>query len=390
MFLNDLSLPSEELCMAEIFSAAGYATAYIGKWHLDGQGRDRYIPPERRQGWQYWKAAECDHNYNHSHYYTGTSDQKQFWEGYDAFAQTRDAQQYLRDHAQTNTPFVLLVAYGGPHFPHGTAPAEYQAMYPVEKLKLRPNVPASVQANARKEAQGYYAHCSAVDKCVGDILATLAETGLAKDTIVLFTADHGEMLGSQGVPPKKKQAPWTESANVPFLLRNPLLKVSAAREVPMPLTSPDILPTLLGLAGVAVPKTIEGEDLSRLIGSGSTTNDRAVLYMNVAPFGMGEFGREYRALRTSRYTYVRGIDGPWLLYDDQNDPYQMNNLAGKPEAGAIQKTMDDRLGAELKKIGDDFRPAKSYLKQWGYQVSPQGEIPYGPKAKPQSPERRPQ
>ena len=70
---------------------AGYETAYIGKWHLDGHGRTSYIPPERRQGFDYWKAAECDHDYNHSHYYTGESKEKRFWDGYDAFAQTRDA-----------------------------------------------------------------------------------------------------------------------------------------------------------------------------------------------------------------------------------------------------------------------------------------------------------
>ena len=71
MFLNDAHLPEGELCMAEIFRQAGYVTAYIGKWHLDGHGREAYIPPDRRQGWEYWKAAECDHTYNHSHYYSG-------------------------------------------------------------------------------------------------------------------------------------------------------------------------------------------------------------------------------------------------------------------------------------------------------------------------------
>ncbi|MBM3493186.1 MAG: sulfatase, partial [Armatimonadetes bacterium] len=69
MFLNDLHMPASELCMAEILQRSGYRTAYIGKWHLDGHGRETYIPPERRQGWDFWKAAECDHRYLHSHYY---------------------------------------------------------------------------------------------------------------------------------------------------------------------------------------------------------------------------------------------------------------------------------------------------------------------------------
>jgi arylsulfatase A-like enzyme len=387
MFLNDLSLPDRELCLAEIFRAAGYATAYIGKWHLDGRGREAYIPPERRQGWDYWKAAECDHNYYHSHYYTGNSDQKQFWDGYDAFAQTKDAQQYLREHAHSGPPFVLLVAYGGPHFPHNTAPAQYRALYPLEKIALRPNVPPALQATARAEAQGYYAHCTALDQCVGDLLATLAETGLAANTIVVFTSDHGEMLGSQGVPPRKKQVPWAEAANVPFLLRAPALRKSPARVVQTPLTTPDILPTLLGLAGVAIPRSIEGEDLSGLLRGGREAEDRVALYMHPAPFGMGAFGREYRALRTSRYTYVRDIHGPWLLFDDRKDPGQLENLAGKRTASGLQKKLDARLQAALKKIGDDFRPAHAYLEEWGYAVNPQGEIPYGPQAKEQSPKR---
>src|SRR4051812_5267242 len=110
MFLNDAYLPDEELCMAEIFKAAGYTTGFIGKWHLDGHGRDSFIPPERRQGWGYWKGAECDHNYIHSHYYTDNSPEKKFWEGYDAIAETKDAQQYIREHSTSWEPFILVVA----------------------------------------------------------------------------------------------------------------------------------------------------------------------------------------------------------------------------------------------------------------------------------------
>lgn len=386
MFLNDASLPDRELCMAEIFSSAGYSTAYIGKWHLDGRGRESFIPPERRQGWQYWKAAECDHNYNKSHYYANDSNEKKYWEGYDAFSQTKDAQQYLLDHAKRDKPFILVLSYGGPHFPHGTAPKEFQALYPPESIKLPPNVPEHMQAEARAEAQGYYAHCTALDKCIGDIMATLSNTGLAENTIVVFTSDHGEMLGSKGCAPKMKQVPWAEAAGIPFLLRLPSNGNILARVSPTPLTTPDILPTLLGLTGVSAPKSIEGDDLSKAILSNQEIPDRAALYMSIAPFVPKEFAKEYRAIRTSRYTYVRGLDGPWLFYDDEKDPYQMDNLAMKPEHAALQQKLDAQLQGELKKIGDDFRPAKSYLDQWGFKVAPMKSVPYGPKSKAQEPQ----
>jgi arylsulfatase A-like enzyme len=69
VFLNDVLLQHKSLSIADVFNQAGYRTGYIGKWHLDGHGRSTYIPPERRQGFQYWRALECSHNYNNSAYY---------------------------------------------------------------------------------------------------------------------------------------------------------------------------------------------------------------------------------------------------------------------------------------------------------------------------------
>lgn len=86
MFINDLYLPSEEYCMAEIYNDAGYQTTYLGKWHLDGHGRKKFVAPARRQGWQEWKAGECDHNYNKEHYYHNSDTTQQFWEGYSPYA----------------------------------------------------------------------------------------------------------------------------------------------------------------------------------------------------------------------------------------------------------------------------------------------------------------
>ena len=390
MFLNDAYLPAEELCMAEVFKDAGYTTAYIGKWHLDGHGRGSYVAPERRQGWDYWKAAECDHNYNKSHYYQGDSNDRRFWEGYDAVAETRDAQAFLREHAKGEKPFVLLVSYGVPHFPHATAPQEYKELYPPDKIKLPPNVPEEMKQKAAAEAQGYYAHCTALDKCIGELMAAIDETGLADRTILVFTADHGEMLGSHGVRPCLKQVAFDEAARVPFLLRYPATLGRQGRKVDLPLTTPDILPTLLGLAGVTVPKSIEGQDLSAGLRDERPDADRAAMYMGVAPFGgESEWLQPYRAIRTSRYTYIRSLRGPWMLFDDQKDPYQMENLVGKPEHAALVADFDGRLQRELKRIGDEFQPGQYYLDRWGYEVGRHGSVPYTPNAKVQSPKRRP-
>ena len=375
MFLNDAHLPEEELCMAEIFKPAGYTTGFIGKWHLDGRGRRAYIPPERRQGWEYWKGAECDHNYLKSHYYTGESSEIQYWPGYDAYAQTADAQQYLKDHAKGDKPFVLMLAFGTPHFPHHTAPEEYKKMYPVESIKLPPNVPQEMQEKAKKEAQGYYAHCTALDKCLGDLLETLKETGLDSKTIVVFSSDHGEALGSHGVPATQKQVAWSEAAQVPFLIRVPGVK---AREVATPISTPDVLPTLLGLTKVEVPKSVEGEDLSASIKEGKDI-DRVALYMSVWPFAMVAKDKiqEYRAILTQRYTYVRSQAGPLLMYDNQVDKYQMDNLVGKAGAEEQVKEMEARLQNELKRVKDDFRPGEEYLKEWGYEgIKPGQSIGY--------------
>ncbi len=375
MFLNDIHLPAEELCMAEILSPAGYHTGIIGKWHLDGHGRSAYIPPERRQGWEYWKVAECDHSYARSHYYTGNSPEKQFWPGIDAVAQTKDAQAFIQEQARKDQPFVLLISYGGPHFPYKDAPEEFLKLYPPDQIQLPPNVPESMLPLARKQAQGYYALCTMLDQCIGDLLKTIDETGIADKSVVVFTSDHGESLGCHGVNPNNKQVAWSESAAVPFLLRIPGIE---ARKVNTPLTTPDILPTLLGLCGVDIPQSIEGQNLAASLKNGENL-DRAALYMGISPFvGPPDgWGRPYRAIRTQRYTYARDLNGPWLLYDDLQDPHQMNNLVGHADFKPTLDELDARLSAELKRINDPFHPGEWYYKQWGFPFSAHRSAPYG-------------
>ncbi|MDP6524790.1 MAG: sulfatase [Kiritimatiellia bacterium] len=363
MYDNDLYLPSEELTMGELFKEAGYNTAYIGKWHLDAHGRNTYIPPERRQGFDYWKVLDITHNYPRSHYYDNNDPKLKMWDGYDAYAQTKDAQAYIRKHANDEKPFLFFFSFGGPHFPHKTAPKELKALYPPESLKLRPNVEFTEkypESKIREELQGYYGHCTAIDQCVGDLLDTLDELGIADNTIVVFTSDHGEMMGSHGKRPSAKLHPYDEANRVPFLFRYPPLTDGKARKVKTPLNTPDILPTLLALTDIEIPDTIEGEDLSILFKEPGKEIDRAALTMQIVP--QNNFFNPYRGVRTARYWYAEQAgNGEKFLFDCEKDPYQMNNLAGKPEAEKLQAKMAERLKAELIKVGDyPFKGADHY------------------------------
>ncbi len=377
LFLNDVYLKPEATSLAEAYSAGGYDTAYIGKWHIDGHGRSAFIPRERRQGFDYWKVLECTHNYNRSPYYAGDGKAKLTWEGYDAIAQTRDAQKYIRDHAK-GKPFILVLSWGPPHNPYQTAPKKYRDMFPdAGAIKLRPNVPAARRRSARRDLQGYYAHAAALDACVGDLLGTLDECGIAQDTIFVFTSDHGDMLGSHGM--QRKQKPWDESVRVPFLLRYPAALGKAGKTIDMPISTPDIMPTLLGLSGLKSPDTVEGRDYSGVLAGTVQPDNEASLIMCPSPFGewiRARGGKEYRGVRTRRYTFVRDLKGPWLLYDNQADPYQMKNLVNDPAHAAVQKKLDALLTAKLKAANDEFLPGGAYIKKWGYKVDARGTVPY--------------
>jgi len=374
VFLNDVRLTDKATSLAQAYRDAGYQTAYIGKWHLDGNRRSGFIPRERRQGFEFWKALGCTHAYNNSFYYAD-DDIKLQWEGYDAIAQTREAQRYVRDHAE-GPPFLLVLSWGPPHDPYGTAPQKYRDLFDPSRLGLRPNVPEQYTDKAKQAAAGYYAHIAALDDCVGDLLETLRQTGIERDTIFVFTCDHGDMLYSHGC--QNKQRPYDESIRVPFLLRYPALLGDRGATIDMPINSPDIMPTLLGLSGIPVPKTVEGMDFSGVL-NGSTAPDNAALIACYAPFGQwtrAGGGREYRGVRTRQYTYVRDLNGPWLLYDNQNDPYQLNNLCNAPEHGDLQARLDALLSARLKETKDDFLPAGDYIAKWAYEVDDTGTVRY--------------
>ena len=367
IFYNDKPLDPNATTIAKVYGKAGYKTGYIGKWHIDGHGRTSFIPRERRQGFEFWKVLECTHNYNKSLYY-GDTDVKEYWDGYDAVSQTREAQKYIRKHVE-KSPFVLFMSWGPPHAPYHTAPEKYRKMFSdPEKIALPPNVPNSLRKKARQELAGYYAHIAVLDDCIADVLGTIRDCGIEEDTIFVFTSDHGDMLYSHNMT--KKQKPWEESVRVPFLIRYPAVHGKSGKEIDMPINTPDIMPTLLGLSGLAIPKSVEGKDFSDVIrGSQSPDNDAALISCPV-PFhqwGYRRGGREYRGVRTRRYTYTRDLNGPWLLYDNQMDPHQLRNLCNDPEYAKVRRELEKMLAQKLKETNDEFLSGPEYMAMWNYQ-----------------------
>jgi arylsulfatase A-like enzyme len=379
IFLNDAHLRDEAVTLAEVMKGAGYATGMIGKWHLNGRGRLSYIPPENRQGFDYWKVMECTHAYNESYYY-GDTPEKLKWEGYDALAQTKDACEYIKEKGKEGKPFLLCLWWGPPHNPYGTAPKEYKEKYEAGKIELRENVPGVYADEARKEHAGYYAHCTALDDCVARVREALKGAGVEDDTIIIFSSDHGDMLWSHGF--NRKQKPWDESVRVPMLWTWPAGLGREGKDVDGAMNTEDIMPTILGLCGVDGPKGMEGLDYSKYMKGGENPNKgNAAVLGCVAPFGEWNRlvgGREYRGLRTERYTYVRDLKGPWLLYDNEKDPYQKENLVGK--GLEVEGTLEARLKEKLAATGDEFLTGEEYLKRWGYasRVDAKGTLPTRP------------
>lgn len=372
LFYNDKPLKTEEVCIAEVYKENGYQTGYIGKWHINGhpqgmknhKGRQLPVKADRRQGFDYWKVHECTHNYNNSIYFD-ENNVKHKWEGYDAIAQTKDAIKYMQ--ANKENPFVLFVSYGPPHAPYQTAPKKYKDLYKDMDIKLRPNVPENRAAKAKEDIKGYYVHISALDDCIAALQNEIKTLGIDENTIFVLTSDHGDMLYSHSQV--KKQKPWEESINVPFIIKYPA-KLKPGTKMTKVFSYPDIMPTLLGMSGLSVPESVQGVDYTGQLLGVEDLDVEAALITCPVPFHQWKYkhgGREYRGVRTEKYTYVKDLKGPWLLYDNEKDPYQMNNIVGKNEYKAIQADLEAQLNAILQKNGDEFLPAAAYMKAWGYQ-----------------------
>lgn len=403
---NNSKLPHDVPSMGTILRQQGYDTAYIGKWHLAGeafigqteqnQGQNGFIPPgPDRHGFDFWAVHHCSHSYWNAYYFRDTPNPIAI-QGWEPDTQTDIALDYLRQHAASNTskPFAMVVAWGTPHTPF-TAPEAYKALYDPAKLILRPNVrlaPETVnnvehrlepdispEKLLRTHTLNYYAAISNIDHNLGRLLDELKRLDLDRDTLVVFTSDHGEMLGSHGQ--WSKLQPWDESIRIPMLLRWPG-RIDAEQKIDVPFSLTDILPTIIGLTGLQADTRFDGTDFSPLL-RGESMADLPTASFLLWPCSAVTWGKKwtyctdmgrstpcrgfpadflecYRGIRTPRHTYVCRHDAPWMLYDNVADPYQTTNLLETEGAQAIPRHLELELHNWLKKTNDQFHATDYY------------------------------
>ncbi|KJD35101.1 sulfatase [Tamlana sedimentorum] len=376
VFLNDVRLGPDNNSFGKILKEEGYNTAYIGKWHLDGNERSAYIPKERRQGFDYWKTLNCSHSYNNSNYW-GNDDKLKQWKGYDAKAQTKDAVAYIEEQAKSEKPFSLVLSWGPPHAPYQTAPKEFQDLYKNVDIQLRPNVPEKLVERTKKILKGYYAHCSALDSYIKELQDAVKRNNIEDNTIFVFTSDHGDMINSHGE--MKKQKIYEESAKVPFIVKYPALLGKEGKKSDFLLNTLDILPTMLGMSGIKIPKNLDGENITDIILGKKQDDRKASLVACIQPFGQWKRkigGKEFRGIITKTHTYARDLDGEWLLFDNVKDPYQLNNLIENPDYKVVSKELEILLEEELNRLDDEFLPGKAYIEKWGHTVDSTGTVPF--------------
>ena len=388
---NDVPIRTDVPTLGTVLRDAGYATGYIGKWHLDGMPRNRFTPPgPRRLGFDhYWAVWNCHHDYFHGKYYEDTPEVHTI-RGYEPDTQTEMAIDFMRRHRQD--PFALALSWGPPHGPLELVPDRYRLRYEPGELTLRANVmpenigrwtlacaakafrstsstdsdsSPDIEHRIRESIADYYAAITALDADLGCLLAALRQLELEDSTVVIFTSDHGSMLWSHGRI--RKQQPWMETVLVPFV-------ISAPGQMPAGLRTDklvglvDLLPTALELLGQEIPEGIDGKSVCKAVLGEEPGAESAFLGVPVPVDGITQEGvdRGWRGVLTDRFTYACWEDGRgWVLYDNEKDPYQMSNLIDDSEALTLQARMDDVLRRCMEQVGEDFSPWQEYLRRSG-------------------------
>ncbi len=362
---NHRRLPPGEPTLAHYLSATGYDTAYIGKWHLASCGpregpddfRTRPVPPDRRGGYRYWLASDTleftSHGYD-GHMFDGDGNRRDFPAGrFRADAQTDWVIDYLRTR-QDGQPFFLFVSYIEPH--HQNDHGHYEG--PVgSKTRFRDFVtPGDLEGTAgdwREEYPDYLGCIHSLDANVGRIRAALAERGLADNTLVVYTSDHGSHFKTRN--DEYKRSCHDGCIRVPLVACGPGFR--GGRTVTDLVSLIDLPPTLLAAAGTAIPAVMRGQPLQPLL-AGDRSERPPEVFVQISESQCG------RAIRTDKWKYSvqapgeagRDRESPVyveaFLYDLEHDPHERCNLVADPSLADVRRELARTLLRRMRDAGE--------------------------------------
>lgn len=363
-FVNDKPVvPGHGKKFVEVLRDAGYATAYVGKWHLLGGDRDRPVPVgEMRYGFdELFLTNNCHVNFNKGAcFYWNDDGEKVFFDDWEVSGQTEQAIAYLDSRKYDDRPFALFVSWHPPHdwgkfkdedgkmHYRYDAPQELMAYYDRDSIRMRPGVENT--PDRRRMYHGHMAMATGVDLAFGRLMDKLKEMGVEENTLVVFTSDHGDMLEFSGAE-LPKQYPHDYSSRVPLILRMPGVLAEGDSSALL-VGAMDLMPTVLGLMGLDIPKQCQGHDLSRAMISG---DEDAVDYIPIWLY----VGEGFRGVIPRDFTFSTQPDGGSaslhnVLFDRNTDPCQLHNLYEDPAYAGKKEELVGLTRKWMKKYGDRF------------------------------------
>ena len=353
-FRNGIPLPPHLKTLAHHFGGAGYATGYIGKWHLY-EGSDGPVPAEHRGGYDYWLASNILEFTSDSYQTTLYDNDNRAVElpGYRVDAVTDAMIRFIDRHREQ--PFFLFSSYIEPHHQNHLddypPPEGYRERY---SGRWVPPDLAALGGSAHRHLGGYFGMVKRLDEALGRLLDALRSLDLTDDTIVLFTSDHGCHFKTRNA--EYKRSCHESSIRVPAALHG--AGFTGGGQVQQLVSLIDLPPTLLDAAGLKVPAEMEGRSILPLL-RGDAGGWPEEVFFQISESQVG------RGVRTRRWKY--GVDAPGqdgrrdpgssryveqYLYDLQADPHELRNLAGADSHRDVAEDMKARLVRRMVAAGE--------------------------------------
>ncbi|MFR9583772.1 MAG: sulfatase-like hydrolase/transferase [Rikenellaceae bacterium] len=360
---NNILMNQDIVTFAESLSKSGYKTGYVGKWHLDGADKPGWIPT-RKFGFEDNKymfnrghdkvikevngVPEMGHNAQGKNLYASAADEKSYTTDYLGDKSV----EFIR--ANSKTPFCFMVSIPDPHTPNSVR-KPYDTKYAGQQFSEpasidRGNLPEWLKRLGKAEKKGtlakdpkgmaaYWGMVKCIDDNVGKIIGALKAEGILDNTIIIFTSDHGDMLGEHNKD--NKGIPFEGSAKVPFIAYYPdAIKSKTVMSYPM--SSVDFTPTILSLMNMKSDINYHGRDYANIL----KTNKLPRGWDNTTVSALGS----WIMATDGRYKLIRSVtpngfvekNAP-VLFDLKTDPLEINNIFGSSKTKGVEATLQKAI-----------------------------------------------